>query len=333
MNIGDRVRLLHGKEEGVIKRFLKNNMVDVEIEDGFSLPVMVTEIVPISKSEGQYFKSSSVKTEEVIIPSRKVKSASGLFLGFSQVNDRTVVLYVINNTDYDFSFVLTQAESRPAESRPGSDKTHRGLVAGLLKPGTHLKSDVELKMQDFDEWGSFNFHAFYFMAGYFPEKAPLNKKLRMRANSFFNTKKVAPVLEKEMFLFQLDGEPEAAKVEKISAEQIRNSMLSNNEKFVAEPAKFSKPSKAVDLHIEQLTTDFMAMNNSQIVEMQMRTFESNLELAIASGMDEITFIHGVGAGVLRNEIHKRLSKHKNVAWFQDAQKDKFGYGATRVKIK
>lgn len=325
MNIGDRVRLLHGKEEGVIKRFLKNNMVDVEIEDGFSLPVMVTEIVSISKSEGQYFKSSSAaaKTEDVIIPSRKVKSASGLFLGFSQVNDRTVVLYVINNTDYDFSFVLTQ----------GSEKTHRGLVAGLLKPGTHLKSDVELKMQDFDEWGSFNFQAFYFMAGYFPEKAPLNKKLRMRANSFFNTKKVAPVLEKEMFLFQLDGESEAAKVEKISAEEIRNSMLSNNEKFVAEPAKFSKPSKAVDLHIEQLTTDFMAMNNSQIVEIQMRTFESNLELAIASGMDEITFIHGVGAGVLRDEIHKRLSKHKNVAWFQDAQKDKFGYGATRVKIK
>jgi dsDNA-specific endonuclease/ATPase MutS2 len=50
-------------------------------------------------------------------------------------------------------------------------------------------------------------------------------------------------------------------------------------------------------------------------------------------MDEIIFIHGVGNGTLRNELHKRLSGHKNVKYYEDAQKEKFGYGATKVKIK
>jgi dsDNA-specific endonuclease/ATPase MutS2 len=50
-------------------------------------------------------------------------------------------------------------------------------------------------------------------------------------------------------------------------------------------------------------------------------------------MDEIVFIHGVGNGVLKQEIQKKLAGNKNVAWFQDAQKEKFGYGATRIKIK
>jgi dsDNA-specific endonuclease/ATPase MutS2 len=36
---------------------------------------------------------------------------------------------------------------------------------------------------------------------------------------------------------------------------------------------------------------------------------------------------------LREEIHRKLGRHKNVAYFKDAQKDKFGYGATLAKIK
>jgi dsDNA-specific endonuclease/ATPase MutS2 len=50
-------------------------------------------------------------------------------------------------------------------------------------------------------------------------------------------------------------------------------------------------------------------------------------------MDEITFIHGVGNGIMRMEIHKRLSKNPQVQFFKDAMKEKFGYGATLVKLK
>jgi DNA-nicking Smr family endonuclease len=39
------------------------------------------------------------------------------------------------------------------------------------------------------------------------------------------------------------------------------------------------------------------------------------------------------AGLLKNELHRRLGKNQHVQYFKDAQKEKFGYGATLVKIK
>jgi dsDNA-specific endonuclease/ATPase MutS2 len=50
-------------------------------------------------------------------------------------------------------------------------------------------------------------------------------------------------------------------------------------------------------------------------------------------MDEITFIHGAGSGALKNELHRQLGKNQHVQYFKDALKEKFGYGATLVKIK
>ena len=75
------------------------------------------------------------------------------------------------------------------------------------------------------------------------------------------------------------------------------------------------------------------MAKSEKLSLQIKTFEQKLENAIAAGLDEITFIHGSGNGVLRDELHRRLGKEQHVQYFKDAQKEKFGYGATLVKIK
>jgi dsDNA-specific endonuclease/ATPase MutS2 len=50
-------------------------------------------------------------------------------------------------------------------------------------------------------------------------------------------------------------------------------------------------------------------------------------------MHEIIFIHGAGNGTLRKEIHRQLSRNKDIKFFEEAQKEKFGYGATLVRLK
>ena len=74
------------------------------------------------------------------------------------------------------------------------------------------------------------------------------------------------------------------------------------------------------------------MSNNEMLKLQMETFEKNLNHAMATGMDEISFIHGIGNGVLKKEIHKYLSQLDNIKYFQDTQKSRFGYGATLVRI-
>jgi dsDNA-specific endonuclease/ATPase MutS2 len=97
--------------------------------------------------------------------------------------------------------------------------------------------------------------------------------------------------------------------------------------------RISPAPNIVDLHIEKLVNDFQNMKNAEILELQLKTFEKYLDQAIASGLNEITFIHGAGNGILKNAIHKKLSKMSEIQFYQDAQKEKFGYGATLVGLK
>jgi dsDNA-specific endonuclease/ATPase MutS2 len=65
----------------------------------------------------------------------------------------------------------------------------------------------------------------------------------------------------------------------------------------------------------------------------MEHFRTSLDAAIVHQFPDIVFIHGVGNGILKHEIHKALSINKRIQTFMDAHKDKFGYGATKVILK
>jgi len=333
MNIGDKVRLVHGKEEGIIYAFLPGNVVEVEIEDGFRIPVLRNEVVTISPVEAQRMvKSGGVQTlaaqSDKIVSRSAVFAEKGIFLAFVSINDRAVTVHMVNNTDWILPFVATAWE----------ESVSNGLAAGALQPRSSQKLS-ELQMKDFESWPTFDFKILYYREGKHLLPQPLLKKLKCRAQSFYKSKAQAPVLAREAFVYQLDEE--SLKKEELAApadlsKNLRESLMGDaSVGKVAEQEKLSlpKPANVVDLHIEKLKTDFSRLSNDEILKIQLGAFEDNLERAIANGMDEITFIHGSGSGVLRTELHRRLSKNQHVQYYKDAQKEKFGYGATLVKVK
>lgn len=319
MNVGDIVRLTHSKEQGVITKVLKNDLFEVEIDGGFRLPILRKELTFVSSSENKFFTNKN----GIILPQSPQnlpKAEKGIFLAFENVNDKELAIYLINNTDWEICFILSL----------GSDKNHRGILAGLLHVRQFLKSSHQISLKSLDEYETFSFKGLYFINGYFKDKPPFEKKIRIKNSELSFTKKTAPILEKEMYLFQLDTED---KTLSINPSELKEKLLEKKNVEEIKQKQFQTPLSVVDLHIEKIASNYEVLNNSEILDLQIKTFESNLEYAIASGLDEITFIHGVGNGVLKNQIQKYLSKHKNVAWFEDAQKQKFGYGATKVKIK
>ena len=354
MNIGDRVRMLHGTEEGIISK-INGNVIDVEIEDGFSIPVLKNEVVVIAKEEqksfGNYKEADTSQGRFAARPSSSetsaVFSSKGIYTAFVPVNDKVFSLYLVNNTDFDLPFTVGIEKNQ----------NHQGLYAGLIRGRDSIKIN-QVDIKDFDEWGVYIFQILFAKRGYFTLRAPFVKKMRFRASTFFNSKATAPVLNKEAHLFQLDKDDvsqtidsqsiaeveqadsgkavEKKKVEKkLDPEKLKEQMFASNEPtpVVVKPTFVEAPEYEVDLHIETLTKDSGSMNSGEMLEMQLGTFESKLENAIASGMSEIIFIHGVGNGVLSKEIHKRLSKNKDIQYYEDARKEKFGYGATSVKFK
>lgn len=88
----------------------------------------------------------------------------------------------------------------------------------------------------------------------------------------------------------------------------------------------------VDLHIEKLVKNVQTFTNTDMVEIQLRKVKQVLfENRNKKGL-KIVFIHGVGKGVLKNEILKLLSKNYPNFKISDANMAKYGMGALQVLI-
>ncbi|GAB3881608.1 Smr/MutS family protein [Spirosoma agri] len=352
MNIGDKVRLLRAKEQGVVSRFLPGNMIEIEIEDGFRIPVMRSELVLVSPLEAErLLKPSIFEPQKTVTPSAPaILSNQGIYLAFIPVNDREYTLHLVNNTDWDFPYTLGE-ESAGA----GGGVQFRGLQSGVLKPKGQQKMNDLYAHAKFEEWPTFVVQGLWFRAGKASLRAPLVKRFKARAATFFKAKTTVPVLNQPGFQTQLDADvavdsssgasPAAPAANRggsnvstqhrpatIRPEDLKAEMLKPKSESIG--SSIERPSSVVDLHTEALLPSGTDKRTSaDLLKLQLDTFDRSLENAIASGMQDITFIHGVGSGALRTELHKRLGKHPNVRFFEDAQKEKFGYGATKVTIK
>lgn len=316
MNVGDRVRLLRGKEEGTITRISSGGRIEIEIEDGFRIPALRKEIVVINEAERQYFGDGKItKPKETAVVKSSSPSTQGLFLAYIPLNDKDHSVYFINNSDKDYTFSIAEEYGENSHT----------LAAGLSASGSHHKLD-EKSIEKFEEWPVL--HLQFIPVNRRIEKtlSPFEKKVKLKASAFFRSKAKVPVLDKEGYVYKIDDQERLLDVRQLNID------LSEAEIKKETKEQFHRPEKEIDLHVEKLTEEHDLMSNSEMLKLQMGVFEKNLNYAIATGMDEITFIHGIGNGVLRKEIHKYLSQMDNIKYFQDTQKSRFGYGATLVRI-
>jgi dsDNA-specific endonuclease/ATPase MutS2 len=85
--------------------------------------------------------------------------------------------------------------------------------------------------------------------------------------------------------------------------------------------------RIVDLHLKP------GYNQGDAVERQLARFRGELDSAIKAGTREIIFIHGVGSGVLKNELRSIVSSEYPSCSYADASFSRFGSGgATLVTI-
>lgn len=328
MNIGDKVRSLAGNEEGVIVRFMDGNQVEVEIEDGFRIPFVRSELVVVAAVETEFFgeREEESTLKQVVEKTKKQALANkGVYLAFSHRNERQLDVYLINNTDLEVLYIFGEEE----------DRNFKGVSSGTLVKRNYNKL-TEMNLDRFERWPNLIVQLMFFKLGNYPFQDALTKKLRFKAASFHKSKKEAPILDQEAYVFQLDADVKevnpAALLERIANNSVPSEPKA--ELAIKKQVVRGKGLKEVDLHAQVvLGKEYKRINKDEILSHQLKTFEEELDFAILSGIDEVVFIHGVGNGVLKHEIQKRLSQNPHVKYFKDARKEKFGYGATQATIK
>jgi len=310
--LGEFVRFVDEKREGYITRIIDDQMIGVTGDDDFEIPVLASKVTRVYGRMEEGVESQAVEEKKIAIEDFKTKGISLAVI--SDANKGSVVhFYVVNET----SFQLLLSFSNEKQGK------QKGFYAGILAPHSTVKI-YTASLTELSNWPAFEFQVMYYSTQEIELPKALLVKEKFKAKDFSGNKKQAPLLKQQAWLFRLD-EDELV----IDAAKLKESFFKPTE----EKKEISKPQREVDLHIEKLRDDYQFLSNAEIIQIQMDHFRKALDAAIVHKQPSIIFIHGVGNGTLRHEIHKVISKHQQVKTFMDAYKDKYGYGATEVILK
>lgn len=311
--LGEFVRFVDEKREGYITRIFNDDMIGVTGEDDFEIPVPANKVTRV---HGHVYDQNATDQNVASGNSSPAKfETKGIFLAVAPDQRKGSVVYfnLVNNTSFQLLATLITEK----------DKEFKGEFAGVVNPDTAIRI-FTASLSELGMWPSFNIQIIYFTTGNIKVPEPLTMTEKFRAKDFAGAKKPVTQLKQDAWLIQLDPEDL-----KIDAEKLKESFF----KPVEEKKEVAKPSRETDLHIEKLRDDYQFLSKTEILKIQLDHFKKTLDAAIVHKLPSITFIHGVGNGTLRIEIHKRLGKHPQVKTFMDARREKFGYGATEVILK
>lgn len=331
---GDRVLLLHSGEEGEIIDFINEKMVTVQV-NGVQFPVHTDQIdFPyfnrFSKKNNQPVKKPTPKIESLKKekPSAKYKVDNGVWLIFLPVFDKDI--FDDDIVDYFKIFLVNQT----------SDHLHFDYVLKYI-----TGDDFELK-NEILPWSDFYLHNvpfdrvndspkfdFEFRLKH-PEKkkaAHFEASVKIKPKQLFQ--KVEEIRMKQLahFSYLLYNEyPDRVEEEKETDFGILSK--AGYRVYQADKARtyIEQARSVVDLHIEKLDDRWEKLDTYAILDLQLRTFEKYLELAIYHHLDSMIAIHGVGTGKLRDEIHDLLRLKREVKSFVNRYHPSFGYGATEI---
>lgn len=336
--IGDSVLILHSNEEGTIINFINKKMALVEV-DGIQFPVYIDQI------DFPYFKDFTnkkkvekpQKTYVEDIKREKTKAAekeeNGVWLNFLPVSDldefgdevvHFLKLYLVNNTSkpYNFNYKLNFFGSKPEFE---------------LKNTVQPFENFYIHDVDFDDMSdSPSFHFEFSLL--IPDK---QKATHYEASVKLKPKQLFAKIEElraknlasfSQILFEIfPNRPVEVKddfsIESLSKKGFKVYSAKEAHKHL-EPAQ-----SVVDLHIEKLTEDWRRMSNGEMLNLQLKTFEKYYELAVAHRQPNLTMIHGLGTGRLRDEIHELLKLKSEVSYFVNQYHPAYGYGATEIFFK
>lgn len=119
--------------------------------------------------------------------------------------------------------------------------------------------------------------------------------------------------------------------EDIEAVKVQKQIASKKPKQKIQLKSKQEAPVVIDLHIGQLVQFTKGLTNFDMLNLQLNTAKHQLEKAIKNRWPKIVFIHGVGEGVLKMELHTLFRRYEQVT-FYDADYKTFGLGATEVRI-
>lgn len=352
MKIGDKVRFLSETGGGIVAGFQDKNIVLVEDEDGFQIPVRINDVVVVDtddynikiasepapkKVEEDYDPADRPVTFKAEPEERKGGDALSVYLAFVPIDSKELTkskfeTYLVNDSNYYINYTYLSAESAGWNLRS----------AGEIEPNT------KLFIEEFDHEALNEIERVavqliaYKRKKTFIIKSAVDVQIRIdtvkfyklhtfQVNDFFEqTALIYPVIENDKPVLPLVID--AKKLKQEMARKVSDDNKRNLHQSARKPHSKDEP-VVVDLHANELLETTAGMSATDILNHQLDVFRKTIDEYKNKIGTKLIFIHGKGEGVLRHAIIHELNYRYKKYPYQDASFQEYGYGATQITIK
>ena len=344
---GDKVKFIDEVGGGIITAVMDSRMVKVKTDDGFEMPVLskdlMLDIRSMPAEEQERFRSAVPKPEVIeepvedsvseINPWGKVKEEKGVYLAFEPHEQQWLLtgsmdVVLANNTPYDILYSIFLNRD--------------GLLEGVDYSSVPSNSKIvidTIERDDIESWLSgyiqILLHADKPRKVFMPVHSVIDikpgrffKEGSYQSNTLLHGKAIIVTLCTLVAMEAVTGSEQERKTDSIISQP--KSQVSKDIPVISKYR--TAPGEAVvDLHIGELVDNILGMSSHEMLKIQIDTFKKLLNSALENEYQKITFIHGVGNGVLKNAIIKELDDYEGLE-NQMASIAKFGVGAIDIVI-
>lgn len=350
--IGDKVNFLNESGGGVITGIVDSRMVKVEVDGGFEMPVMESDLIldfrakeaenitsqfyskpPVPASAPEPESQEQERVSE-ISPFFEIKEEKGIYFAYEPHDQQWVLtgdidIFIINHTKYDILYSLFMEQNDEIV----------GIDYGSLPPDSKVIIET-IERDELEEWNKGYIQVLFHTDKPTKILSPLHSKINVKTGRFYKegsytsgtllagkglVVKISPENALEVADDSLISEKRGFKSNQTKAKTIVKKPIIEKHKTAANEA-------VVDLHIGELVDNILGMSSHDMLNIQINYFRRTLESAVVNEYEKVTFIHGVGNGVLKNAIIKELEQYEGIE-NRMATISKFGVGALDVLIK
>jgi len=355
---GDKVRFLNSTGGGTVIKEINAFMVSVEIEDGFEIPTLSSELVAIEPAgtSGDLFLNKNERRNEIPVKKEEPKPeiveddrlsrivlrgegqqmSNGVFLAWVPQDQQQLLIgdidvYLVNNSMHDilYTFFIKNA-----------DGNFSGMDYGSVPPDSKIVIESIVR-NDIGLWSNGVVQIVFFSDENEKVLMPVSATFRIKGSVFFQegsyheTRFLAARKSIVYTVCELNRIPstyEQLLIEKENQQPIPAAALRFKPETAIDNYRTAPGEAEIDLHISALREEYGKLTPHDILTIQMGVFEKMLESAIAFRFNKVVFIHGIGNGTLKQAIIKRLGEYEDIE-FHTASFAKYGNGAVELLLR
>lgn len=353
--IGDKVNFLSTVGGGKVTKIIDSRMVMVEVDDGFEIPTLITDLVLDYRSQPAQTKQQQtvdkVQKEvqgQQLLEQEQAEEArkgelrrhakgvekEGVYMAFVPHEQQWLLtgpldVVLVNHTPYEMLYTFTiKEEDKFVNVDYGQVDKYEKIVIETIS------------RDDLEYWLNGVVQALLTAETLDCMLLPVNVPFSLRPGRFFKEgsyvlsgvlgeKSVMVCLSELVALKHNDGDFSKIMKEGVGAQAPAKSLV--KQEAPIDKHKVGPGEAVVDLHIGELVDNILGLSSHDMFKIQTDYFKKMLDSAIAAEYNKVTFIHGVGNGVLKNAIIEELKNYKNTE-NRMASIAKFGVGAIDVII-